>query len=131
MKRPTTGCLRRTSTAISHPLQIDLEMNLQELSGMYDLSGKTFFVTGGTGVLCGAIARALNGCGANIALLARNEEKGRRFADSAEGPGRVMVVPGDVMDRASLNNAADQVMSAFGRIDGLINGAGGNTPGAT
>jgi NAD(P)-dependent dehydrogenase (short-subunit alcohol dehydrogenase family) len=106
-------------------------MNLQELTRIYDLTGNTFFVTGGTGVLCGAIARALNGCGANIALLARSEEKGRRFAESAANPGRVMVVPGDVLDTASLNNAADQVMARFGRIDGLINGAGGNSPGAT
>jgi NAD(P)-dependent dehydrogenase (short-subunit alcohol dehydrogenase family) len=106
-------------------------MNLQELTRIYDLSGKTFFITGGTGILCGAIARALNGCGANIALLARNEEKGRRFAESTDTPARVMVVSGDVLDTASLNNAAEQTMARFGRIDGLINGAGGNYPGAT
>jgi NAD(P)-dependent dehydrogenase (short-subunit alcohol dehydrogenase family) len=78
-------------------------MNLQELTRIYDLSEKTFFVTGGTGVLCGAIARALNGCGANIALLARNEAKGRRFAESTPaGSGWWF---GDVLDGISVSRS--------------------------
>ena len=51
-------------------------MNLADVTRMYDFTGKTFVVTGGTGILCSAMVKALVGCGANVAVLARNEEKG-------------------------------------------------------
>lgn len=107
-------------------------MNLAELTRMYDLTGKTFVVTGGTGVLCGAMAQALVGCGANVALLARNEKKGEAMlATMSSGPGKASLVFGDVLQREALEKAKDEVLARYGRIDGLINGAGGNHPQAT
>lgn len=107
-------------------------MNLAELTRMYDLTGKTFVVTGGTGVLCGAMAQALVGCGANVALLARNEKKGEAtLATMSSGPGKAFLVFGDVLQRETLEKAKDEVLARYGRIDGLINGAGGNHPQAT
>lgn len=53
-------------------------MNLSELMKMYDFTGRSIVITGGTGALCGAMAKALVGCGANVAILARSREKARR-----------------------------------------------------
>jgi len=105
-------------------------MNYTELVKLYDFTGRTFVVTGGTGVLCGAMARALVGCGANVAILARNREKGQAVLPTMLGPGKAIIIEGNVLDRESLNLAAEATLSAFGKIDGLINGAGGNNPGA-
>lgn len=103
-------------------------MNREELFAHYDFSGKTFVVTGGTGVLCSAMARALHSCGANIAILARSREKGEAVLRTMSGEGRAIVVEGDVLDRATLDRAAERVTAEFGAIYGLINGAGGNNP---
>jgi len=106
-------------------------MDLATLAGMYDFNGRTIVITGGTGVLCGAMAQALAGCGANLAVLARSEEKGAALVSKLGGSGRTIVVVGDVLDKDSLTHAARRVLDEFGRIDGLVNGAGGNSPQAT
>ncbi|MBO0861042.1 MAG: SDR family oxidoreductase [Chloracidobacterium sp.] len=98
---------------------------------MYDFTGRTMVVTGGTGVLCGAMAKALAGCGANVVVLARNREKGEATLKEISGPGRAIVVIGDALKKETLQNAAKATLDEFGRIDGLINGAGGNNPQAT
>ncbi len=107
-------------------------MNLQELTQWYNFDGKTIVITGGTGVLGGEIACALVGCGANVAVLDRNPnlpEELRKPMDA--GPGKYMVVYGDVLDRELLESAAADIQAAFGDIDMLINAAGGNHPEAT
>jgi len=106
-------------------------MNLTDLIKMYDFTGRSVVITGGTGVLCGAMAQALAGCGANVAILARNREKGEAVVAGMTGPGRAIVVHGDVLDQKTLEEATRIVLDEFGRIDCLINGAGGNNPQAT
>jgi NAD(P)-dependent dehydrogenase (short-subunit alcohol dehydrogenase family) len=110
-------------------------MNLADVTRMYDFTGRTFVVTGGTGVLCRAMAQALVGCGANVAILARSEEKGAAvlaaIKDAAGSSGNAIIVPGDVLQADTLQAAKARVIAEFGRIDGLINGAGGNNPNAT
>ncbi len=106
-------------------------MNQAELLKLYDFTGRTFVVTGGTGILCGAMVKALVGCGANVAVLARSEEKGAALLAQLEGSGQAIIVPGDVLQTDSLKAAAEKVIARFGRIDGLLNGAGGNSPKAT
>ena len=106
-------------------------MDLNALLKMYDFTGRTIVVTGATGVLCGAIAKALVGCGANVAILARSREKGEATLNRLSGPGRAMVVVGDALKQETLRDAARAALDEFGRIDGLINGAGGNIPQAT
>jgi NAD(P)-dependent dehydrogenase (short-subunit alcohol dehydrogenase family) len=106
-------------------------MSLTDLIKLYDFTGRSVLITGGTGVLCGAMARALVGCGANVAILARNLEKGEAAIAGMSGPGRAIVVTGDVLDQKTLEAATRGVLDEFGRIDGLINGAGGNSPQAT
>jgi NAD(P)-dependent dehydrogenase (short-subunit alcohol dehydrogenase family) len=106
-------------------------MDLNVLLKMYDFTGRTIVITGATGVLCGAMAKALVGCGANVAILARSREKGEATLDGISGPGRAMVVVGDALKQEALCDAARAALDEFGRIDGLINGAGGNLPQAT
>lgn len=109
-------------------------MNLAELTKMYDFTGRTVVVTGGTGVLGRAMVRAIAGCGANVALVARNRAKAEpQVAELAtlDAPGRAMVFEADVLDAAALRRAAEDVVREFGRVDALLNGAGGNHPGAT
>ncbi|HEY8459788.1 MAG TPA: SDR family NAD(P)-dependent oxidoreductase, partial [Blastocatellia bacterium] len=106
-------------------------MDLNALMKMYDFTGRTIVVTGGTGVLCGAMAKALVGCGANVVILARSREKGESTVSAISGPGRAMVAVGDALKQETLRDAAKAALDEFGRIDGLINGAGGNNPQAT
>jgi NAD(P)-dependent dehydrogenase (short-subunit alcohol dehydrogenase family) len=106
-------------------------MTLHELLKMYDFTGRSFVITGGTGVLCGAMAEALVGCGGNVAILARSREKGEAMLKGISGPGRAIIVEGDVLKHETLQGAVRVTLDEFGRVDGLINGAGGNTPQAT
>jgi NAD(P)-dependent dehydrogenase (short-subunit alcohol dehydrogenase family) len=106
-------------------------MTLSELIKMYDFTGRTFVITGGTGVLCAAMAKALVGCGANVAILARSREKGESTLKEISGQGRAIIAVGDVLEQETLQAAVRATLDAFGRIDGLINGAGGNIPQAT
>jgi len=106
-------------------------MKISDLIKMYDFTGRSVIITGGTGVLCGAMAKALAGCGANVAILARSREKGEALLAEIYGPGRTLIVEGDVLKTETLQQAVRTVLDEFGRIDGLINGAGGNSPQAT
>jgi len=107
-------------------------MDLQGITKVYDFSGKTTVITGGGGVLCGAMATALAGCNANVVILDRDVSLGEKVLQSF-GPtkGKHLVIQIDVLDKASIQEAADKVFSTYGRIDCLINGAGGNNPKAT
>lgn len=106
-------------------------MTITELIKMYDFTGRSIVITGGTGVLCGEMAKALVGCGANVAILARTPEKGEALLAEISGPGRAIIVTGDVLKHETLQEATRTVLEEFGRIDCLINGAGGNSPQAT
>jgi NAD(P)-dependent dehydrogenase (short-subunit alcohol dehydrogenase family) len=107
-------------------------MDLTELTRMYDFTGQTIVVTGGTGILGGEIACALVGCGANVALLDRNLDPAQGLLDRL-GPlaCQVVVAGADVLDAGSLRQAAQLILDKFGKIDALINAAGGNRPQAT
>jgi NAD(P)-dependent dehydrogenase (short-subunit alcohol dehydrogenase family) len=107
-------------------------MNLQQLTQWYDFTGKTAVITGGTGVLGGEIACALVGCGANVAVLDRNPNLPDVLKTPLDaGPGKYMVAYADVLSRDVLSEAAQAILQAYGRIDILINAAGGNHPQAT
>lgn len=105
------------------------EAYLRELFG---LDGKVAVVTGGSGVLGSAICRALVRLGARAAILNRTVAAGQRLAEElCAGEGQAMAFPCDVTVRNDLERAAEAVLEAFGRVDILINGAGGNRPEAT
>jgi len=107
-------------------------MDNDYLKELYGLPGKVAAVTGGGGVLCGTMSRALGRIGAKVAVLDLFEEAAQRVADDIvrEG-GEAIAVQCDVLDRTSLEAARDAVLARFGRLDILINGAGGNKKQAT
>ncbi len=98
---------------------------------LFDVSGKVAVITGGSGVLCGAMAKALAARGAKVGILGRTPEKNEKMVASirAEG-GEAISLVADVLDETALEAAAKQVLDSWGRLDILINGAGGNIPGA-
>jgi len=108
-------------------------MDLQTLSSQYDLTGRTAVITGGGGILGGALAAALSGCNARVVILDRDEGCANRTAEalSALKKGEVMPLCADVLQPESLQTAADLIASRFGPADILINAAGGNHPSAT
>jgi NAD(P)-dependent dehydrogenase (short-subunit alcohol dehydrogenase family) len=107
-------------------------MNRDELSAMYDFTGKTFAVTGGAGALGGDVVVALAGCGANVMILdlrlggvpAIKERLGDRAS-------QVDAFEVNVLSRDSLAAAGAAIKERFGPLYGLVNAAGGNSPKAT
>jgi NAD(P)-dependent dehydrogenase (short-subunit alcohol dehydrogenase family) len=105
-------------------------MNL--MSDLFDVRDKSIVITGGGGVLCSAMAKALAEAGARIAVLDLLEEAAAKVADQIKSDGgEAIAVKCDVLDKASLESAKEKVTAEFGRIDVLINGAGGNKKEAT
>jgi len=97
-----------------------------------DLSGKVAVITGAGGVLCSDMAKALAQCGAKVALLGRTLSSLEVVAEAirAEG-GCAKSYSTDVLSRASLEAAAEAIHADLGKVDILINGAGGNNPRAS
>ncbi len=104
----------------------------QELNSLFSLQGSVAIVTGGTGVLGGAMAHGLAAAGAKIGILGRRAERAAEVVAAIQANGgEAMPVPADALDEKSLLQARDQVLQQWGRIDILINAAGGNSPDAT
>jgi NAD(P)-dependent dehydrogenase (short-subunit alcohol dehydrogenase family) len=96
---------------------------------LFELKGKTAVITGGGGVLCRSMALHLAKRGVKVAILDRRVDAAASAAKEVTGAGGVaMAIECDVLDRASLAGARDEVLSRFGNIDILLNGAGGNSP---
>jgi 3-oxoacyl-[acyl-carrier protein] reductase len=89
---------------------------------MFDLSDKTALVTGATGGIGGAIARALHRQGATVAVSGRQTEKLEKLA--ADLGSRVHVTPCDLGDRTAVARLADEATAKLGRLDILVNNAG-------
>ncbi len=101
----------------------------QQTQKLFDLSGKTAVVIGGTGELCGAMAQGLAGAGANVILVGRNETKAKARLDAirSEG-GTASFEPADVGTKSALQQLLQTVVEKHGNIHILINGAGINSP---
>jgi NAD(P)-dependent dehydrogenase (short-subunit alcohol dehydrogenase family) len=93
----------------------------------FDLTGRVAVVTGGTGVLGGAMARALAGAGAQVAILGRRESVAEDVAAAIrDSGGQAMALPADVRDPDALASARDRLEAAWGPAHVLVNAAGGN-----
>ncbi|NTU75239.1 MAG: SDR family oxidoreductase [Anaerolineaceae bacterium] len=107
-------------------------MDHQTISRHYDLSDQVAVVTGGAGILCAEICRTLAAAGAKVAVLDLNLEAAEKLASEIRSSGGDAVgVACNVLDKTSIETAAQNVLSKYSRVDILINGAGGNRPQAT
>ena len=98
----------------------------------FDLKAKTAVVTGGGGVLCRAMANELALRGASVAILDLRADAAQAAVDEAlQSGGRAIAVECNVLEKTSLEAACAKILAEFGRVDILINGAGGNNPRAT
>jgi 3-oxoacyl-[acyl-carrier protein] reductase len=89
---------------------------------MFDLTGKAALVTGATGGIGGAIARALHKRGATVAVSGRRQDRLSLLADELEQ--RVHIMPCDLGDRAQVSKLIDETVGRLGRLDILVNNAG-------
>jgi len=99
---------------------------------MFRLDGKVAVITGAGGVICSTLAKDLAGVGALVALLDISAEKAQAAADIiTQAGGKAIAVETDVLSPESLEKAKEAVLGEYGKIDILVNGAGGNHPKST
>ena len=102
------------------------------MNNLFDLSDKVIAVTGATGVLAGGAAKYLQAQGAHVVYLGRRQKKvDEALAEARKISGNCSGYTCDVTNQSDIDNAHESIMEGLGRIDVLINGAGGNMPGAT
>ncbi len=103
-----------------------------QMQSLFNVQGKTAVITGGSGGLGGVMAKALAQAGVRVAIISRREETAHKAAQEIElVGGHALGLACDVGDRAALERALEQITGTFGPVDILVNGAGGNQPGAT
>ena len=102
------------------------------MNNLFDITGKVVVITGGTGVLGKAIAKYLAAEGAKVVILGRKAEVGNAIVgDIRREGGEALFFTTDVMDREKVEQNLSAILAAYGRVDALLNAAGGNMPGAT
>lgn len=98
----------------------------------YDLTDKVAVLTGGAGVLCSEMAKALGEAGAKVAVLDIDQERMDELKARMDDRGvDCTTIKTNVLDKESLREAGDRIKDKWGSIDVLVNGAGGNSPEAT
>lgn len=101
-------------------------------NNLFNIKDNVVVITGGTGVLGRAIAKYLALEGAKVIILGRKEEVGQKIAsDISEAGGVCEFMKTDVMNQEVVQQNCDDIMRKYGRINTLLNAAGGNMPGAT
>ncbi len=99
---------------------------------LFDIKGKVAVVTGGGGILCKSMAKDLGLNGAKVAVLDLRKDAAEAAAkEIADAGGEAIGVECNVLVKESLEAACNTILAKFGKIDILINGAGGNSPKAT
>lgn len=102
------------------------------MKNLFDIKDYVVVITGGTGVLGRAIAKYLSLNGASVIILGRKEDVGREIvADIENAGGRCEFMKTDVMDQQAVQANCDAIVAKYGRVDTLLNAAGGNMAGAT
>ena len=99
---------------------------------MFELKGKVAIITGGAGVLGGAMAAGLAKAGAKVGILSRTKSKvDQKVKEIKKNGGKAIALVADVLDEKQLKAAEKKILKKWGRIDILLNSAGGNMKGAT
>lgn len=102
------------------------------ISDFFDVKDKTIVITGGAGIICSEMARTLGSLGANIVVLDLSESAMEKLSkELSEKNIKHIVLKTNVLEKEQLLKAKEETILNFGKIDVLINGAGGNHPSAT
>ncbi|MCI6082143.1 MAG: SDR family oxidoreductase [Prevotella sp.] len=102
------------------------------MNNLFDIKGYVVAITGGTGVLGRTIAKYLALNGAKVIILGRKEDVGAEIvADIKKAGGECEFLKTDVMNQEVVQQNCDYIVEKYGRIDTLLNAAGGNMKGAT
>ncbi|MBD5220681.1 MAG: SDR family oxidoreductase [Bacteroidales bacterium] len=102
------------------------------MKNLFSVEGDVIVITGGTGVLGSTIAKYLASEGAKVVILGRRKAEGENLVNEiAAAGGEAMFLTTDVMDAAAVQANCDEVLKKYGKVDALLNAAGGNMPGAT
>jgi NAD(P)-dependent dehydrogenase (short-subunit alcohol dehydrogenase family) len=109
-----------------------MTMDTHYTNKLFDLTGQMAVVTGGAGVICASLCKTLATAGGKVAILDINRQAAEELAASInQSDGEAIAVGCDVCDKENIAVAAQQIISTFGTVDILINGAGGNNSQAT
>jgi len=99
------------------------------MSDQFSLKDKVIIVTGGTGILGNAFVNGIVEAGGTVGILGRNKTvAGERANHINANGGKAIALVADVLKIEELVAAKNKILDAFGQIDGLVNGAGGNMP---
>lgn len=106
--------------------------NITDMTDLFSVKDKVVVMTGATGVLGGCISKYLASQGAKMVLMGRRKEEGEKLVAEIEADGgEAIFLVTNVLDADVLQANCDEVMARYGRVDALLNAAGGNMPGAT
>jgi NAD(P)-dependent dehydrogenase (short-subunit alcohol dehydrogenase family) len=107
-------------------------MKAADFLSLYDFTGQTLVITGGTGFLGSEMVTSLAQLGANVAVIGRGSGLPDRITTRIQGfENRVALFTADITDQPSLSLALDQIHAHFGAVHALVNAGGGNLPSAT
>lgn len=99
------------------------------MNNQFSLEDKVIVVTGGTGIIGQSFINGIVAAGGVVGILGRNEDVAQKRVDEViKNGGKAIALIADVLDEVALEAAKDKVLNEFGRIDGLVNAAGGNIP---
>ncbi|WP_321437431.1 SDR family oxidoreductase [uncultured Bacteroides sp.] len=102
------------------------------MENLFDISGKVIVITGGYGVLGRGISMYLAQQGAKVVILGRDQEAGSQLVSEIKKQGgQAIFAQSDVTNKETLEQCKKHILNTYGKIDVLINAAGGNMPGAT
>lgn len=102
------------------------------MKNLFSVEGRVIVITGATGILGSSMVEHFAEQGAKVVIIGRNRDAGERLEKAArEQGGEAMFLECDVLNKAMLERCYQDIIAAYGRIDVLINGAGGNQAAAT
>lgn len=102
------------------------------MQNLFDIKDYVVVITGGTGILGRCIAKYLALEGAKVIILGRKEEVGKKIVDDiVAAGGQCEFMKTDVMNQAVVEKNCNDILAKYGKVDTLLNAAGGNMPGAT
>lgn len=102
------------------------------MNDLFSVDGKVAVITGGTGVLGSCIGKYLATQGAKVVLMGRRRDEGEKIVEEITAAGgEAMFLVTDVMNPEVVQGNCDEIVGRYGRVDALLNAAGGNMPGAT